>query len=600
MNSGDYPGKGENEYVSLRQTSQHLMPVRKSSKREDGYDIYPAFEIPGNRISDDLNQLASLIAGNRFVIIDGYQGVFFEEYRESLDRVLVAMGKNVRWHTSGDYLKGESQILEMCEPYAGGDDPVFGKRTELHLKDFFRMNELRSIKPDRNSDIDIVVGPGASLCGWKGLLIYFDIPKNEIQYRSRSGSSGNIGIKDSSDPKQVYKRFYFIDWIVLNKHKRKLLPEIDIIADGQHSDVLLWMRGDHFRESLALMAHSAFRVRPWFEPGAWGGTWIRDHIAGLNRDVPNYAWSFELIVPENGIVFQSSGLLLEVSFDWLMFANAREVLGHCFGRFRYDFPIRFDFLDTFDGGNLSIQCHPRPEYIKEHFGEGFTQEETYYILDTKENAGVYLGFHEEIDPGEFHQSLEDSFRDFSPVDIEKYVQKHPASKHDLFLIPYGTVHGSGKNNLVLEISSTPYIYTFKMYDWLRPDLDGKPRPLNIQRGMENLYFERRGMYVKEKLISKPVMIGQGENWKLFHLPTHETHLYDIHRYHFTGEIEIETRNRCQVLSLVEGSRIFVETANGHRQHFNYAETFVIPAAAGSYKVISQSASESMLIIAFVK
>ncbi len=492
---------------NYRSTTQELLPLRKPDSRKGEYDIYPVRDIGEGKIFSSEKLLLSELPGKGLILIEGYSGTFFSDIIGRLSTFYAQSDRDIPdFIDISAALKEPAEISKLVEDSMGGDDPLFGKRTQLSLLDFFDSGRLEEIKQRIAGKHVLVYGTGASLVSENGFLVFMDLPKNEIQFRSRAGHATNIGTPNVS-PSHDYKRNYFIDWIVQNRHKKSILPEVSIFVDAQRPEAITFMKGEILRETLQQLASSVVRIRPWFEPGPWGGTWIKDHINGLNKEVPNYAWSFELITPENGILLFSSGLMLEFSFDLLMFQEGRRVLGEAYERFEDEFPIRFDFLDTFDGGNLSVQCHPRPEYTLREFGEKFTQEETYYILDNKDDALVYLGFQEDINPDEFRHELQDSFRNQREIDITKFVQTHPSTKHDLFLIPYGTIHGSGQNNLVLEISSTPYIFTFKMYDWLRKDLNGKLRTINIDRGMANLYFDRKGEKVKEELISKPEVIG---------------------------------------------------------------------------------------------
>jgi len=584
-----------------RQSEEKILPENISQVKQavEKYNIYPFHCLGDGKIFSGYSSLASWIIEKKTVIIDGYIGVFWHEIEFLLQQEFTKRNVTVNWVRTSHSMKNAEEVLQLVNPFIGENNSVWGKKTTLKLGDFFN-GEYLYAQPDAQYEVNIVMGMGAALSNWDAAVIYLEIPKNEIQYRMRAGSVNNLGADKMSNSYEMYKRFYFVDWVVLNAHKAEILNRIDIVADVQHRSSLNWIFGNELKKGLKLISRSVFRVRPWFEAGAWGGHWLKENIEGLNKNEVNYAWSFELIVPENGIVFESNGNLLEVAFDFLMFSEYQSVLGKHAPIFGTEFPVRFDFLDTIDGGNLSVQCHPSLKYIREEFGENITQDETYYILNCKDDAKVYLGFQDDINPIEFNKALIESQKLGQKIDIEKYVQVHEAKKHDLFLIPNSTVHSAGANNLVLEISATPYIFTFKMYDWLRLGLDGKPRPINIEHAFKNLDFNRKGETVIKELIAKPVVIEKGDDWEIIHLATHQEHFYDVHRLEFDTQVTVKTNDICHILMLVEGTAIKIKNTNGDISDFHYAETFVIPAAAESYTLVNAGKGRAKVIKAFVK
>ena len=582
----------------LRKTMQPLLPLSNTLK-QNSYTVFPSYHTK-HIVNNGFDILADEICDEKLIVIDGFGGVLWENVKEQLSLQFIRKNKKVSWYNINSCLKHEKDIETIICSSLNGNDPVFGKKFTGCLSDFFEIEKLNQIIPAYSDfDIQIVYGTGAALSNLNAKIIYIDLPKNEIQYRMKAGSIRNLGTKELFANTQMYKRFYFVDWPILNQHKEQLLAKIDFIVDEQRIYEITWMKGNEFRETLEEITRHPFRARPWFEAGVWGGNWMKKNITGLNDKEINYAWSFELITPENGIVIEGDSYLMEVSFDFLLFSNNINVLGEAAKRFGNEFPIRFDFLDTYDGGNLSIQCHPRTNYIKDQFGENFTQDETYYILDCEKGAKVYLGFQEDINEAEFKNALLDARLNKVELPVEKYVQKHEANKHDLFLIPNGTIHASGKNNMVLEISSTPYIFTFKMYDWLRLDLNGQPRPINIEHAFNNLYFDRKGLSVRQELISTPQILENWSDGRKVKLPTHPVHFYEIDRYEFKGFVQVYTNNQCLICMLVAGESVEV-ICDDYSQTFQYAETFVIPAAVNTFQLNYVGTNKAFVVIAYVK
>jgi mannose-6-phosphate isomerase class I len=264
-----------------------------------------------------------------------------------------------------------------------------------------------------------------------------------------------------------------------------------------------------------------------------------------------------------------------VGFELLMAGNAEAILGaEGAARFGSEFPIRFDYLDTFEGGHLSLQCHPREEYARDVFGLSMTQLESYYVMVTTPGATIFLGLREGTNP--------DAFR----ADPERHVERFPAEQHRLYLIPSGTVHASGAGNVVLEISATPYLYTLRFYDWLRADLDGRLRPIHLEHAFANLDPRRRA----RDLIPEPRIVRPGE----LELGRHPELFFAVHRLEFEDEIDDDTAGRFHVLNLAEGEQAEIE---GHP--LSFAETIVVPASVGEYRIRRVRGPACKVVKAFV-
>jgi mannose-6-phosphate isomerase class I len=478
----------------------------------------------------------------------------------------------------------------------------------LTLADFMepgRRAGLRNRIQQTGQGLILVIGTGACHLAEPDVLVYADLARWEIQQRQRRHEISSLGLENRNDRfGRLYKRGFFVDWRAADRLKRERLGCVDYLLDTNDPDAPKMIAGEDLRKGLAAVVRRPFRLVPFFDPAPWGGQWMKE-VCDLPPEEPNYGWCFDCVPEENSLLLGFGATRLEVPAIDLVFRQPRELLGEAVhARFGSEFPIRFDFLDTMGGGNLALQVHPLTEYIQERFGMNYTQDESYYVLDAKEGACVYLGLKEGVDREAMVADLRRAEAGGFRFPDEKYVSRRPARKHDHFLIPGGTVHCSGKDSMVLEISSTPYIFTFKLWDWDRLGLDGKPRPIHVDHGVANIQWDRTTGWVERELVNRVEPMGRGETWREERTGLHEREFIETRRHWFTGPVPHDTGGGVNVLNLVEGDEVVVESPSGAFEPLvvHYAETFIVPAIAGPYTVRPQEASgkESATIKAFVR
>ena len=556
------------------------------------YDKFPAVDIPildaAWRGWDDIcRRLRSEIEARLecIIAVECYTGLHDREVADELRRGLNADC----WVSAEEVFLPASEIEERLAPYLGGDDPLFGFLSPLALDSLIDAGKLAALR-QRIAAMQgrvVVYGTGALLCCEPDLVIYADMPRWEGQLRQRRGEVANLGAANQGLKASLqYKRSFFVDWRICDRLKQDSLARWDFLLDTTVPGDPKLVTGDALRAGLDWTARRPFRVVPFFDPAPWGGQWMKD-VCGLDPGAVNYGWCFDCVPEENSLCLRFSDITVEMPALNLVFFRPLALLGEAvFREFGPEFPIRFDLLDTMGGGNLSLQVHPPAMYAQEQFGLHYTQDESYYILDSGAEASVFLGLKSGTDPERLFSRLEAAQSEGAEFSETEFVSRWPAKKHDHFLIPAGTIHCSGAETVVLEISATPYIFTFKLWDWGRRGLDGLPRPINLQRGRESLDAKRDTDWVKNNLINHVTILAQGEGWREERTGLHELEFIETRRHWFTGPVPHDTQGTVHVLNLVAGAEAIVESPSEAFSPFivHYTETFILPAAAGRYTI----------------
>ena len=576
-------------------------------KKEDTgrYVLFPRVQVncPEARVSRDAaaigEALRRAMQGRKVLCVECYPGV---DQAEVL-ACLAPVGAELVLHS--DDLAFEPEKMDaVLDADLLPDDPVFGIMTVRRLKDFFYPDKIEEARRriEAAAGPVVVYGVGASLVHPGDVQVVADITRWEIQLRYRRGLSNWRTARTDLPKLKKYKRGFFAEWRWADREKDHLLNTMDFYLDMTTEGSPAMVDGDSYREALRQTARRPFRMVPYFDPGVWGGHWMKDHFE-LPENGSNYAWSFDGVPEENSLLLDFDGALIQTPALNLVLQQPRALLGErVHARFGKEFPIRFDMLDTVGGQNLSLQVHPLTEYIQNTFNMRYTQDESYYILDAGEDASVWLGVKEGVDPAAMERDLRLAQAGGAPFPAEKYINNIPVKKHDHVLIPAGTTHCSGANTMVLEISATPYIFTFKLWDWGRLDLDGKPRPIHIDHGMANIQFDRDTRWVQENLVGQTKVVSREGDCLVERTGLHEREFIDTFRYTTSSSASVPQNGSVQVLNLVDGRRALLTSPTGAFAPFelHYAETCILPQAAGDYVIESPDGGQVMVIAASVR
>ena len=542
--------------------------------------------------------------------IDGYTTANWKQFVDLLARECIINNFEFEAVDSMEaILKPGKEIDEMIDSRLIWDtkiDPtlLYGKLYHggyIGLFDEAKVADFQKAVPAKKTagKLVVVTGYGCMIPELRDMYdvkCWFDLTPMRSILRIRNGEYANIGKDRPGIINRTIRRCYYCDFECAVQLRKDLwknnVPDYFFLDNTPGK--LQMMPFSSFADICAQLVKYPFRTKPCYLEGVWGGSYIKKQ-RNLPKEMRNCAWVFDFIPMEVSLLIESGDEMLDINYCSFVHKEGVNLMGEkCANKFQGYFPIRFNWDDSYHStGNMSVQCHSDGKFNIENYDEFGRQDESYYVVVTGHEAKTFIGFRDDADIPQFFKEIEDADTKQIPCDYMKYVSYEPSVPGLQVMLPAGTIHSSGRNQVILEIGSlTIGSYTYKMYDYLRLDFDGKQRPIHTYLGEQCVNQERRYSVIHDPnspdyIVQQPRLDAKGEGWEEYILGENPQMYISLRRLEFEKVCEQDTKNeKFHVLTLVDGDKVRIRSVKHPERYFDldFMEIACVPADMGKYVV----------------
>jgi hypothetical protein len=557
--------------------------------------------------------------------VDGWYGVDWARLRTGLSEEARTQGLSLEIISAMGFYKAEADIENYRRPHVT-DDPSFGfVNRNGALEDILDERKIAALQTRlaaRSADgpaAIIVLGPGAGLTAGEGLFdlrFYADFTMQPLLWQMWDGQLVTFG-RDEPATSYSWKKYYYCDFYLLLKQKKQAFARMDYYVDAVDAGNLKLVSAAGYNTIIDELVQQPIKQVKITQPGPWGSyrfKEIYDEIPGLE----NMAWN-ELAGIELSILVDVGRATLNMPCQNIMQRPVQMVGEYVHREFPDLLPLQV-WLDDgyfkervpYERASMPIHNHPDTDYVKRNFNEPLGRYETYYIVEAYEDAGTMMGFKESANLEEYERLCRES-NNKKAFDWQKFICRWPTNVGDLFLIPPGTEHGHGGNQMILEMDTGPSAagteYSFFTYDFARHTWDDKaksmtapPMKMHLEHSFRNNKW-RREKYVQEHLRARPMVVRGDGDTRVDRFSSLDEMPFEIERFVFTKPMAWSTEGKyLQIPTVTAGKSVLIrsKTNPALQTTIEFLQACLIPAGFGDYEFISPGDSQCTVVMIRLK